>query len=499
MGWTVTETDLKDLTYAPARICGLETEYAVSYQPEKKGATAPHNDTIFEALWASADDGRYTWPTPGLQFLRNGARFHPDFGHAEWATPECRGPLQAVLYDVAGERVVESLLPGANDYLRSKKFSGQLKVFKNNVDAQNNTYGCHENYQVARATPGLSDPDDLFRYLVKSLVPFLVTRQILCGAGHVAPRQNTRDKSWRFHISQRAAFIDQVVSVEATSRRAIINSRDEPHGDIGNVRRLHLILGDANLSPWSAFLKMGMTALVLRMIEDTSWIEDLTLENPVMALKQISADPECRIPVRLRDGTRVTALEIQQRYCNAAGRYLEQYGGTAEEGRLLELWRECLTDLEPGSPGSSLRRRLDWSIKLEFIRCQMAQHRLGWDSPLVKEMDIKYHDIDRRYGIYYLLLKNKWAEPLLESAAIEKARRQPPCTRATLRTRLIQAAHRLDWFSSADWEEVEVGHENDKSLIVMPDPLAWEVSTVEPIFDQKPSLNPLRAALLDDC
>lgn len=495
MGGTVTDVDLDVSDISPSRACGLETEYALHFRSQKSGAVIPSNDMIFESLWFAAKQAGYAWPVPGLEFLRNGARLHLDFGHAEWATPECQGPLQAVLYDVAGEQLIASLLPSANDYLEQKGFSGQIHIYKNNVDTQGNTYGCHENYQVARTTPGLPDPDDFFRYLIKCLVPFLVTRQILCGAGHVVSSAEESDRQRSFHISQRSTFIDEVVSVEATSRRAIVNSRDEPHGDLGQWRRLHLILGDANLSPWSSFLKLGTTALVLRMIEHTFWMDDLTLDEPVKALKQISADPTCQTFVRLRDQRQIRALTIQQRYCEESQRFIRQCGGTAEEEHLLELWSDCLKGLETGALSKQLDRRLDWLIKQKFIQKQMSGHQLSWDSPVVQEMDIKYHDIDPQRGIYQLLQKNNFVERLLSAEAILKAFRQPPRTRAALRSELIEAVYGLGWLGNVDWAEVEIRQENDNSLIVLPDPLEWDKSTITAILEKKASLAHLQRVL----
>src|SRR5271154_3579911 len=276
------------------------------------------------------DDGaRYlfrrvvSWGRSSNVFLENGARLYLDVGsHPEYATPECDSIHDVVVHDKAGERILEGLVQSAEQRLREEGIRGEVFLFKNNTDSAGNSYGCHENYLVER--------EGDFSKFTAVLIPFLVTRQIYAGAGKVL--QTARGAV--YCVSQRAEHIWESVSSATTRSRPIINTRDEPHADAERFRRLHVIVGDSNMSEYATFLKVGATSIVLRMLEDPSTVmRDLTLENPIRAIREISHDITCRRPVRLANGREMSALDIQGEYLQRAIRYRDRQGLSPQEDR----------------------------------------------------------------------------------------------------------------------------------------------------------------------
>src|SRR6202166_4417631 len=312
------------------RIFGLENEYGVTCTFRGQRRLSP--DEVARYLFRRV----VSWGRSSNVFLRNGARLYLDVGsHPEYATPECDNILDLVVHDKAGERILEGLLVDADRRLREEGIAGDIYLFKNNTASTGNSYGCHENYLVGRHGE--------FGRLADILIPFLVTRQMICGAGKVL--QTPRGAV--YCVSQRAEHIWEGVSSATTRSRPIINTRDEPHADAERFRRLHVIVGDSNMSEYATFLKVGATSIILRMLEDDGapW-RDLTLENPIRAIREISHDVTCRRKVRLANGREMSALDIQSEYLTRALRFARRRGLPPLEQQALEMWEHVMNHLE---------------------------------------------------------------------------------------------------------------------------------------------------------
>ncbi len=334
-----------------------------------------------------------SWGRSSNVFLRNGARLYLDVGsHPEYATPECDNVTELVTHDKAGERILEGLLVDAERRLHEEGIAGDVYLFKNNTDSAGNSYGCHENYLVARHGE--------FSRLADILIPFLVTRQLLCGAGKVL--QTPRGAV--YCVSQRAEHIWEGVSSATTRSRPIINTRDEPHADAERYRR-HVIVGDSNMSETTMLLKVGATDLVLRMIEAGTVMRDLTLENPIRAIREVSHDITGRRKVRLASGREASALEVQREYYEKALDFCERRGirtGTVDQ--VLELWGRTLDAIE-SEDLDRIGTEIDWVMKYKLLERYRAKHNMTMSHPRVAQIDLAYHDIHRRRGLYYLLEK----------------------------------------------------------------------------------------------
>ena len=312
------------------RIFGLENEYGVTCTLRGQRRLSP--DEVARYLFRRV----VSWGRSSNVFLENGARLYLDVGsHPEYATPECDSIEDLVAHDKAGERILESLLASAEQRLREEGIRGIVYLFKNNTDSAGNSYGCHENYLTSRR--------DDFGHYAEVLIPFFVSRQIYAGAGKVL---NTA-RGATYCISQRAEHIWEGVSSATTRSRPIINTRDEPHADAERFRRLHVIVGDSNMSEYATFLKMGTTSILLRMLEDPGVVlRDMTLDNPIRAIREISHDTTCRRQVRLENGRELSALDIQREYLGRALRYSESRGLSPLEEQALKMWEHCLTKIE---------------------------------------------------------------------------------------------------------------------------------------------------------
>ncbi|HXF57693.1 MAG TPA: depupylase/deamidase Dop [Actinomycetota bacterium] len=372
--------------------------------------------------------------------LPNGARYYVDHAHPEYSTPECATVRGLVAHDKAGERILERSLEAVLQLLPP---GARLHVYKNNTDGKGNSYGCHENYLVDRGTP--------FARIVRDLTPFLVSRQIFTGAGKVgaeSPREEAR--SVTYQLSQRTDFFEAEVGLETTLKRPIINTRDEPHADPEKYRRLHVIVGDANMCEVATFLKVGTTALVLKLIED-DLLPDLSLEAPVAALHEVSWDLSCRRTVRLRDGRRVRAIDLQWEYLDHAKKYVKEVEPTAENGEVVQLWENVLTGLEEDPLG--LHRELDWVAKYRLLEAYRERHGLDWRSPKLQMIDLQYHDVRRSRGLYYRLVESGKVERLVSEADVERAVAHPPeDTRAYFRGRCI--AKYPESIAAASWDSI---------------------------------------------
>jgi hypothetical protein len=514
------------------RVYGLETEYGINLETRGQrlsqldpGMLFAHLERVLLERYATLEGDSFGRNPEAARdpiqiregrFLESGARFYYDTGHVEWATPEASSPEQAVLYDLAGERTLAELAAAAG-FPRG----GRLLLVKNNVAyAGDTTYGCHENYQVERRR-GKGEDDRFFAAMTAQLVPFLVTRQIFCGAGKLGcadPRVAAG-----YQISQRADFIDRIASGDTRGARAIVNTRDETLGDASRHRRLHLILGDSNRSPHAARLKLGTTGLVLRLIEEAAPGKVPELADPVAALRTVSRDLSCTAALPLRGGGSATAIDLQRLYLERAERF--RAGGDPGVGDLLDCWRSALDDL--ACDPMLLADRVDWAIKLAHLhgprlaRAQtswremgawdllfsrlrqgdgrvpelteltppqaarhqllLERHRLRWTDYTVqrrlhfelRELDLRYHDLDPERSLFALLESAGLLRREVDPARVAAAQRQPPDgTRAGARAEVIRWAHGQGLAEDVllDWGRVSLPP--PAGMIRLDDPLA---------------------------
>ena len=430
------------------RIFGLENEYGVTCTFRGQRRLSP--DEVARYLFRRV----VHWGRSSNVFLENGARLYLDVGsHPEYATPECDEVEELVAHDKAGERILEALLGAAELRLHEEGISGQVYLFKNNTDSAGNSYGCHENYLVARHGE--------FARMADVLIPYFVTRQIWCGAGKVlhGPR------GAQYCISQRAEHIWEGVSSATTRSRPIINTRDEPHADAERFRRLHVIVGDSNMSEWTSYLKVGITDLVLRMVEGNTVMRDLTLENPIRAIREISHDTTGTRKVKLANGRELSAIEMQQEYFEKTSRFLERRGTDDASKKLLYEWGEALESLAQGTP-ERLVRKVDWVTKRMVIERYMEKHDLSLASPRVALLDLTYHDVNRGRGLYYLLEKAGKVDRVAAEGDISKAMREPPqTTRAKLRGDFIRQAKAKRRDYTVDWVHLKLNDQAQRTVL----------------------------------
>jgi proteasome accessory factor A len=430
------------------RIYGLENEYGVTCTFRGQRRLSP--DEVARYLFRRV----VSWGRSSNVFLKNGARLYLDVGsHPEYATPECDNVVELVTHDKAGERTLEGLLMDAERRLREEGIAGDIYLFKNNTDSAGNSYGCHENYLVGRHGE--------FSRLADVLIPFLVTRQIICGAGKVllTPRGAV------YCVSQRAEHIWEGVSSATTRSRPIINTRDEPHADAERFRRLHVIVGDSNMSETTTLLKIGTTDLVLRMIEAGVVMRDLTLENAIRAIREISHDITGRRTVKLANGREASALDIQQEYFVKARDFVERRGGDEISTRVLELWERTLKAVETQDL-SLVDREVDWVIKHQLIERYRAKHGLALSSPRVAQLDLTYHDVNRQRGLYYLLERHGAVDRVTSDLRIFEAKSVPPqTTRARLRGDFIRKAQEKRRDFTVDWVHLKLNDQAQRTVL----------------------------------
>jgi len=430
------------------RIFGVENEYGVTCTFRGQRRLSP--DEVARYLFRRV----VSWGRSSNVFLRNGARLYLDVGsHPEYATPECDNVLDLVAHDKAGERILEGLLVDADRRLREEGIAGDIYLFKNNTDSAGNSYGCHENYLVGRHGE--------FGRLADILIPFLVTRQVICGAGKVL--QTPRGAV--YCVSQRAEHIWESVSSATTRSRPIINTRDEPHADAERFRRLHVIVGDSNMSETTTLLKVGSTDLVLRMIEAGAIMRDLTLDNAIRAIREVSHDMTGRSKVRLANGREMSALEIQWEYLNRAKDFTEKNGVDAVSTRVLEMWERALTAIEDGNL-DKIAREIDWVTKYQLIERYRAKHDLPLSAPRVAQLDLAYHDVHRGRGLYYLLQKKGAVDRVTTDLKIFEAKSIPPqTTRAKLRGEFIRRAQDKRRDFTVDWVHLKLNDQAQRTVL----------------------------------
>jgi len=430
------------------RIFGLENEYGVTCTFRGQRRLSP--DEVARYLFRRV----VSWGRSSNVFLRNGARLYLDVGsHPEYATPECDNLVDLVAHDKAGERILEGLLVDADRRLREEGIAGDIYLFKNNTDSAGNSYGCHENYLVGRHGE--------FGRLADILIPFLVTRQIICGAGKVL--QTPRGAV--YCVSQRAEHIWEGVSSATTRSRPIINTRDEPHADAERFRRLHVIVGDSNMSETTMLLKVGSTDLVLRMVEAGVVLRDMTLDNPIRAIREVSHDMTGRSKVRLANGREMSALEIQWEYLSRAKDFTEKNGIDPITLRVIEMWERALTAIEDGNL-DKIAREIDWVTKYQLIERYRAKHDLPLSAPRIAQLDLAYHDVHRGRGLYYLLQRNGAVDRVTSDLKIFEAKSIPPqTTRAKLRGEFIRRAQEKRRDFTVDWVHLKLNDQAQRTVL----------------------------------
>ncbi len=431
------------------RIFGLETEYGVTCAaPDGRGLSA---DEVARYLFRKV----VAWGRSSNVFLRNGSRLYLDVGsHPEYATAECDDVRQLVTYDKGGERILEGLVADAQQRLAHEGLPGTVHLFKNNTDSAGNSYGCHENYLVRRQGD--------FSRLSEILVPFLITRQVLVGAGKVL----STPRGAVYCLSQRADHIWEAVSSATTRSRPIINTRDEPHADAESYRRLHVIVGDSSMAEPTTMLKVGSTDLVLRLVEAGVPMRDLTLENPIRAIREISHDRTGMHPVQLADGRTMSAVDIQTEYFLRVREYVDAHlDPSPVTKQVLDLWERGLRAVAAGDL-TLVERELDWVIKLRLIERYRAKHGLELDDPRIARLDLAYHDISRTEGLYNMLAARGLVERITTDVEIfESTAVPPPTTRAKLRGDFVRAAQEARRDYTVDWVHLKLNDQAQRTVL----------------------------------
>lgn len=427
---------------------GIETEFGVTCTFKGQRRLSP--DEVARYLFRRV----VSWGRSSNVFLRNGARLYLDVGsHPEYATAECDDLVQLVSHDKAGERILEDLLVDAEQRLAEEGIGGDIFLFKNNTDSAGNSYGCHENFLVARQGE--------FSRISDVLLPFLVTRQLIAGAGKVlqTPRGST------FCLSQRAEHIWEGVSSATTRSRPIINTRDEPHADAEKYRRLHVIVGDSNMSETTTMLKVGSAALVLEMIEAGVAFRDFALDNPIRAIREISHDLTGRRLVRLAGGREASALDIQREYHARAVEHLVNRTPDPAMTKVVELWGRTLDAVESGKP-ALVDTEIDWAIKQKLFQRYQDKHGMDLSDPRIAQLDLTYHDIRRGRGVFDLLQRKGLAARVTTDEDISTAEQTPPqTTRAKLRGEFISAAQDAGRDFTVDWVHLKLNDQAQRTVL----------------------------------
>ena len=446
------------------RIFGLENEYGVTCTLRGQRRLSP--DEVARYLFRRV----VSWGRSSNVFLENGARLYLDVGsHPEFATPECDVIEDVVAHDKAGERILEGLVRGAEERLEEEGIRGEIFIFKNNTDSAGNSYGCHENYLVSRHKD--------FHRTVDVLIPFLVTRQIFLGAGKLT--QTPRGTA--FSIAQRADHIWEGVSSATTRSRPIINTRDEPHADAERYRRLHVIAGDSNMSEYATFVKVGTMVALLQMIERDVVFRDLTLENPIRAIREVSHDITCSRKIKLANGRELSALDIQWEYLDRAMRFARSPGFPPEVQRAVDRWEHLLTGLEKDP--MTLDREVDWVMKHRLLERYAETRQLTMSDPKMAMMDLAYHDVDRTRGLFYMLQDRGLAERIVSDEKVAEAVTKPPeTTRARLRGAFIKAAKAKRRDFTVDWVHLKLNDQAQRTVMCK-DPFKAHDERVEKLIE----------------
>ncbi len=498
------------------RVMGIETEYGVSAPGDPvanpmlmsgqvvNAYAQPLGARVGRARWdyedeaplrdargyqlsrASADPSQLTDeddPTLANVILTNGARLYVDHAHPEYSSPEVTTPRDAVRWDKAGEQIMATAVRA----IAANPGLGPVNLYKNNTDGKGQSYGTHENYLMSRATP--------FAEIVRHLVPFFVSRQVFTGAGRVGI--GAESETAGYQLTQRADFFEVEVGLETTLKRPIINTRDEPHASADKYRRLHVIIGDANLCEVATLLKLGTTSLVLAMIEDRALTRDLAVERPVSSLRAVSHDPSLRTLLTLRDGTTLTAVQLQWAFFEQARAYVDDRSGgapDADTAEVLTRWESVLTRLE--TDPMTCARELDWVAKLSLLQGFRDREDLSWDSHRLQLIDLQYSDVRPEKGLYHRLLARDRVERIVDEADVRAAVADPPeDTRAYFRGRCL-AKYGRD-VAAASWDSVifDVPGHDSLQRVPMLEPLRGGRDAVGHLIDASETAADLMAAL----
>ncbi len=389
--------------------------------------------------------------------LSNGARYYNDHAHPEYSTAECSTVEEIVAHDKAGERILEECARRRNEKLPPGQ---EMRLYKNNTDFVGHSYGCHDNYLVARALPWES--------LVAGVVPFLITRQIFAGAGKLGlEAEASMGQGGIYQISQRADFFSVLASIDTMNRRPLVNTRDEPHAAPDRYRRFHVIIGDANMSEWAVAMKIATTSLVLTLIERGQQ-PALEIAQPIETNRAISRDQSRRWIMELADGRKISAIDAQRQYLEAARKLddLEE-----EEQWVLREWKMVLDDLE--ADFSRAQDRVDWAAKKMLLDAMQADEKLAWTDPWLQALDLEYHNVDPEKGLYYELVRQGSMRRLVTEERIKHAIFEPPSTtRAFFRGRAV--ARFNDQIESIQWDEIVFVDESGRVRINLPEPSATD-------------------------
>ena len=406
--------------------------------------------------------------------LGNGARFYVDHAHPEYSSPECSNPRDAVVWDKAGERILEVAATRAAELVPavSQGQPGRIVISKNNTDGKGAAYGMHENYVVDRAVP--------FGEIVRQVTPFFVTRQVMVGAGRLGNEFGLADVPYQ--IAQRSDFFEVEVGLETTLKRPIVNTRDEPHADPERFRRLHVIIGDANLSEVCTYVKLGSTALVLSMIEDGFLPDPPSIVQPVKALHRVSHDLSCHGTLELKDGRHLGPVDVQWHYYEHAAKYVRDREAPAWAADVLTTWERLLVTLDDDP--MRLDGVVDWVTKYSILRRYVERDALAWDADKLKLIDVQYHDVRQDKGLYNRLAAAGRVERLVDEAEIRRAMTAPPKdTRAYFRGRCLEKYR--ESVAAAGWDSIifDTGGETLQRVPMM-DPGRGGAATTKDLIDR---------------
>ncbi len=432
------------------RIFGIETEYGVTCTFKGQRRLSP--DEVARYLFRRV----VSWGRSSNVFLANGARLYLDVGsHPEYATAECDDFIELLAQDRAGERILEGLGIEAEERLAQEGIHGDVYLFKNNTDSAGNSYGCHENYLIDRNTD--------FASLAETFIPFLISRQILVGAGKVVqtPRGST------YAVSQRADHIWESISSATTRSRPIINTRDEPHADADLYRRLHVIVGDSNMSDTTNLLKVVSAHLMLSMIESGTVMRDLTLANPIRAIREISHDTTGTRTVKLANGRELSAIQMQTEYFQKVSEFVARRGivdPATQQG--MELWERSIKAVGSGDL-HLIDREIDWVIKLRLLERYMRKNDMTLENARIAQLDLAYHDIRRDRGLFYLLERGGAVDSILTPEQIDTAKDlAPQTTRAKLRGDFITRAQERRRDYTVDWVHLKLNDQGQRTVLL---------------------------------
>jgi proteasome accessory factor PafA2 len=491
------------------KVCGIETEYGILHRGTGGEANPITASSLLINAYINTHQRRFGWDfedeSPGNDargfskegslppeiethlvntVLTNGARYYVDHAHPEYSSPESRTALEATLYDKAGEAVISDSMSAVRTLLPPEQ---EIVIYKNNSDGKGNSYGCHENYLMDRAVP--------FAQIVQHIMPFFVTRQVFCGAGKVGCEATPRpQEEVNYQISQRADFFEEEVGLETTLKRPIVNTRDEPHADSQKYRRLHVIIGDANMSEYATFLKLGTTSLILCAIEDGFFADrDFTLSTPVAAVRRVSYDPTLKYQLDFNDGRQMNAVQLQWEYFDVAKKYAEEQGFEAvgeESGRLvLQEWERVLNALE--TDPTQLADCLDWVAKYQLVSSYRERHDLQWKNAKLSALDIQYHDLRAEKSLFSKLTMRK----VVDQSQIEMAKTEPPRdTRAYFRGKCLQKWPNA--IAAANWDSIVFDLGDDPlRRVPMMEPLRGTAEVVDRLFEECATPNELLTLL----